>query len=186
MERPRFSGDLSLDLRKQAIKLMEEYRSFLKIDKNDLDTALLEQPDIFYRVANEYSLALSRKDQAKTLLDEAEAEADQLIRRDAEEEKEKISETVVKERIILDPEVKTRRMEYVSWVGLAGRWEAMRDSFTQRSYALKELVTLYATGYFGDVTGTGARNDAAGRQYETNRDSLAQERARRRAEKTKG
>lgn len=137
-----------------------ELEQGLRIDKNGLDDALEQQPDLYYRVAKLVSLEMSRRDALKQELEEVEAEVDERVRIEAESAKEKLTETEAKMRVRLDPKLKRVRQDILRANRRVGDLQALEKSFTQRSYAIKELVSLYVSQYFGDNTGGGSRTSS--------------------------
>ena len=121
----------------------------LSIDENALDEAWIRHPDLFYRVARELVMAISKRDQAKINKEEAEARADARIRHDAEVSDEKVTESAVKSKKQLDPKVQAAENELAVLSERVGLLSALKESYIQRSYALKSLVELHTTGYFG-------------------------------------
>jgi hypothetical protein len=61
-----------------------------------------------------------------------------------------------------------------------GRWEALKESYKQRSYAIGNLVDLYQDDYFGSATpgGSGGR-EASDRRAERNKEEMAKQREQR-------
>lgn len=128
-----------------------QYEAFLRIDKYALDDALEEQPDLFNRVGKNLTLAISRRDAAKQELADIEAEVDADLRKDASNVGERITEKEIESLKVLDKEVRKAK-KALSDLNLAvNKWASLKEAFSQRSYAIKELVALYVGGYFGDV-----------------------------------
>lgn len=148
---------------KDSLDVLEDLERGLRFDRNDLDTALMEQPDFFFRVAREFAVNESRRDAAKQWAEEIKAEADQVIRSDASGRGEKISETQVLNRVLLNRSYAKANDNYFDWKQLTAKWSALKEAYTQRSYALKDMVQLYATGYYGDAVGASARSDVKDR-----------------------
>src|SRR5262245_24296743 len=93
---------------------IRELEDALKIDEHGLDDALLEQPDIFYRVARTLALMISRRDLAKVELSDRESTVDLAFRRDAQIAEDKITEAEVKNNVRQDKEVKKLRAHLMS------------------------------------------------------------------------
>jgi hypothetical protein len=130
-------------------ELLEQLESGLKIDKHNLDEALETQPDIFYRVSSKYTQLVSLRDQLKQQLQEAEADADLDIRRKARDKDDKITENEIKARIRVDKEVARLAGELLTVGNQAAQYMALKEAFMQRSYVLKDLVSLHVSGYYG-------------------------------------
>lgn len=137
---------------------IQELEALLRIDQHALDDALLEQPETFYRVAKKLALDISRRDEAKINLAEAEATADMKFRRDAEVADEKITEPQVKMHVRQEKGVKKARDNLMQLERSVSRWSALKEAFIQRSHALKHLTELYQANYFADATGSSQRS----------------------------
>ena len=137
----------------------EELEAALSIDKNNLDEALLAQPDTYYRVSEALVLVASQRDAAKQALTETEAEIDQQLRVKARTNDLKLTETDIQSQKNIHPDVKSARFKLNELNTKLGKLEALKEAFQQRSYVLKELVALYTANYFGDVmTSSATRN----------------------------
>jgi len=139
---------------------LAQFERALRIDRHALDDALEKQPDVFYRVANALALAISRRDLAKTRLQETEAEAEHEFRRSAARSGDKITEGEVKNAVRLDKGVQARQAKLHKLNTEVGQWGALKEAFTQRSYAIKDLSALYIASYYGDIAGDAANKNA--------------------------
>ncbi len=127
---------------------IERLEPLLQIDENGLDEALISQPDAYYRVSRLLTLQISRRDAAKQLVEEAEAEADLEIRSRAQKADQKITENEIKSKKILDEDVKHAESELLALNRSVGQLQALKEAFTQRGYALKSLADLYIANYY--------------------------------------
>jgi hypothetical protein len=120
----------------------EELKEKLLIDDDDLDSGLVEQPSLFFAAAEAASLATSQRDTVKLELKELKAELDQDIRRNAlnQDPPEKLTETQLSNRITLLPRVKDMERRLLAFNRTADDSTALKESFVQRSYALKDLT----------------------------------------------
>ena len=130
---------------------IEELEQALSIEEHALEDECRAQPDSFYHVAKQLALVISRRDAAKQSLEEEEARADGDIRRAAEQEDEKVTETQVKSMVKIDKAVVTARKSLSELNLKVGVLSALKESFQQRSYALSHLVDLYIHNYYGEV-----------------------------------
>lgn len=119
---------------------LEQYRSYLRIDRDDLDTSLMEQPEMFHHVANACVEAGARRDEAKLELEELLAELDQSVRARALKDDEKLTETALQNRLREMPRVQEAQRRYLETRKEADRWLALKESYQQRSFMLRELV----------------------------------------------
>lgn len=127
---------------------IEFLESGLQIDEHALDDALVTQPDFFYRVSKQLAMVVSKRDAAKQALAEEEARCDAQFRKDALDNKEKLTETEIKNMIRLDREVKALSTGMLKLNREVGELTALKEAFQQRSYVLKDLVNLYIANYY--------------------------------------
>lgn len=163
----------------------EEMAGGIRIDPHALDECLIQQPDLFYRVSQKLALTISQRDAAKDELKVIESEVDEVIRADAEQEEKKMSETAIKAAVIVHADVKAQQRHLNDLNAQVGQLGALKEAYMQRSYALKELVSLYLANYYGD--GSGGSNTKGGQavkdaKYDDNRKALHAERRSRREE----
>lgn len=130
------------------------FRALLAIEVHDLDECLMQQPELFEHVARAYVEATAERDALKLDLDEAEAAADAVIRADADDKKERITEAAIKQRLTLHPTVKDLNRALLQAKADADSWLALKESFQQRSYMLKELVALHLSRLAGASVGS--------------------------------
>lgn len=160
-------------------KLIYEFEALLVIDKNALDDALEQHPDLMYRVSEILVERIAQRDAAKLDVAEAESKADAEARRDAAVAEEKITDAGVKAIVKLNKKVieaTDRHADLVYWVN---RWTALQSAYSARQSALRELVSLYANNYWSDASTGRASATAKTKAGEIARDALAAERKRR-------
>jgi hypothetical protein len=129
----------------------------LRIDEHALEEALLDQPSLFYHVSREVALLVSQRDAAKQELQEIEALVDAEIRHDFEVSGDKITEKQVESAKLLDKRVKIAKRKLSELNEQLGLASALKEAFSQRAYALKDLVALYVANYYGQDTERPAR-----------------------------
>lgn len=147
---------------KEQEGLYEALKAKLIIDPLDLDFAIIKQPDLYADVGEAFAKAESIRDQAKSCLEEESAELDAEIRSNTTN---KLTESQVANAIKLETSYKDALDQYLIAKEIAGRWKALLESFSQRSYMLNHLVSLHISGYWG--------------QDVNPREALAQERRKR-------
>jgi hypothetical protein len=131
--------------------LIVELEEAMLIDKDALDEALIQQPDLIYRVSKMIVERTSQRDAAKQDLAEAEAEADAAIREDAGDRK--ITADAVKAGIKLDPNVIKARDHFADLSYRVNKWDALKEAFVARGHALRDLVSLHGNNYWSDASG---------------------------------
>ena len=121
---------------------LEECRSYLAIDKHDLDSCLTQQPGVYGHVSDQHALAISRRDELKLFIEEATADLDNAIRRKAAKDEEKLTEGAITSRITNIPKMQELTRKLLAAKLEADRWDAVKKGFEQRSHALRDLVAL--------------------------------------------
>ena len=155
----------------------------LSIDANAIDEALLNQPDLFYRVAKQLALLISQRDAIKQEKEEIEAEVDAKIRSEAaanadDKDKKKLTEKEVESRKALSEEVRAIEREYLDLGERVNKIVALKEAYIQRSHALKSLVELHISGYFGTNV---ASSESRMKDYDADkaRKAMSRERVKR-------
>lgn len=135
----------------------------LRIDRDALDEESVRQPNSFFHASEGHAYALSRRDKSKQSLEVTVAELDRDVRDAMVTEGEKVTEALVKAQIIREQDYHRAHGIYLDACLEADRWEALRNAYRQRADALRGLIQLYQSGYFGEVTGAGERREARSR-----------------------
>lgn len=160
---------------------IEELEAGLAIDEHALDEALVCQPDFFYRVAKRLALEISRRDAAKQALQDAEFEAEVAARRAAEEAEKKVTDSAIRAVVQTDDAVRAARDDLMRLSESVGTLSSLKEAFTQRSYAIKDLVNLYVANYYTaseHTTATGAMRDRLAQDARQNMNDERRRRAR--------
>jgi hypothetical protein len=139
-----------LDASEQALVELEKK---IMIDPDDLDVELVSQSNNYWHAAAGFAMALSLRDKAKNNLDVAEAELNLHFRQKATD---KPTEAQLKAMVTADELRQQHVDDYISAKLLADKWLALRDSFTQKGYALRELAEQRKANYFGEHSSTSA------------------------------
>jgi uncharacterized protein (DUF1778 family) len=154
---------------------MENMAEGIKIDKNDLDTEVVQLPDLFYQISERLALTVSQRDAAKEEVKIVESEVDEVIRAEAAEAERKVTEGSIKAAITAHRDVITVKRALSILESQVLQLSALRDAYSKKADMLKLMTSLYASGYF--ITGTASNVKSA--QYDDNRDRLNKERVRR-------
>jgi hypothetical protein len=156
-----------------------QFRSRLRIDRADLDGCLMEQPELYYHVAEAHAFAVARRDRCKVDYEEAVAKHDDRIRSKAADEGERMTDTRTAHRIALVPEVQSLQRQWIESRAEVESLLALKEAFQQRSFMLRELVAWAVAHQYdlvmerGGGSGRAALAEAAGRR-------IAKERERKR------
>lgn len=157
----------------------EEWRKALRIDRNNLDEELEQQPSLFYEVAEACARARSLLDEAHDNVDIVEAELDANIRREAAESDERTTEKAIRAQIHAHPDRVEANEKFLQLKQRTEELDQLRDSFRQRGYMLRELVALFIAGYYQESSAQGSRSKAKESRAERNAERMAERRRAR-------
>lgn len=157
---------------------LAKLKGYLAIDRNDLDTCLMQQPEVYYRVAEALTQASAARDALKLRFEEETARQDQNIRQHAVRMDEKLTETAVQQKLRLLPVIQELQQDLLEKRSEVENLTALKESFQQRSFMLRELVALViAQGR--DLALEGGANQARTALAERNRAEAGAIRRRR-------
>lgn len=151
------------------------YAEKLAIDPDDLDTCLINNPELIYHVHEQAVLAKDRHDTLKQELEVAEAEEDNKVRALAERNEEKVTEPFVKKQVQAAQTIVDLNDDLLKAKKEVGLWEALKEGFKQRSYVLSSLVDLNI-----NRSPSGKGSSTLDRIAQRNYDRANEERERRR------
>jgi hypothetical protein len=137
----------------------------LRIDRDDLDGCLVEQPDRYYHVALAHSEAVARRDAAKLDFEHVVANLDVKIRADAAAANEKTTEAGIQRELQLDDLYVEAKKKHLEASAEVDRIQALKEAFQQRSFMLRELVAL-TIAERGDQAGAAGAYEARGRRVQ--------------------
>ena len=125
------------------------YEQDIRIDEDALDVEWLDQPALFLKYSRHSTLLEKEKDESKERLEFVKAELDRKIRLNPEKfGVEKITDKVVENTIILQPEYKQASEQFIQakfeWMTARGAV----DAYNQRKEALENLARLHGQNYF--------------------------------------
>lgn len=121
---------------------LEYYQARLKIDKDDLDNELADFPAMFYAVSDYYVDADRNAKRLEQRLEREKASIASALRTTADEEGEKKTETQLKQEVSLHPKVVKLQSRLRQAQKMAKRWDVLKESYIQKSFSLKGLVSL--------------------------------------------
>jgi hypothetical protein len=139
---------------------LQDLQEGLRIDRDRLDEENISQPNGYFHASEGYAFAVSRRDKKKHDLEVTIAELDKEIRDSCAVNGDKITEAGVEKEIKREQKYHRAVQEHLNAALIANRWEALKEAYKQRSYVFGNLATLHASGYFGEVTGSGERRNA--------------------------
>lgn len=131
----------------------------LPIDKHDLDNELVQQPVLYHTVADKLAVATDDQIRAKDALEQTEATADRHIRAAADADGKKLTESAVKAQLAVNPAVIGATDNLREATSEVAKLAALRESYAQRSYMVRELCNLFTAGYW-QTNGTSVKLQA--------------------------
>ena len=126
----------------------EEFKNSLKINKNDLDSEIVRQPELYFKVAEAYAIAVSVRDASKEAVKQLEAEKGLEIREALDNSGVRATESLVTSHLNCDEEYKQARSKYLENSALVEKLDALKSAYTSRGFMLRDLVQLYVSEYF--------------------------------------
>ena len=153
-----------------------EFQALLRIDRHNLDEEVERQPALYYKVAAEEARMRSRFDASKSALEMIMADLDGEIRSKALKKAEKITEATVRAKVSQDKRCVQASEEQLKQKRRLDLLTALKDSFRQRSYMLRDLVELYTSGYYTDAAIRGHSDRAKEKHAEKNQERMTQRR----------
>lgn len=154
---------------------IDEFRSYLKIDKHSLDQELEEQPMLFFKISEAFVQAAAERDMLKEQLATVDAKLDAQVRNDFADKK--YTEAMVKNAVQTDKKHDAAMLKFLRAKEQADLLFALKDAFQTRSYMIRDLCSLYNANYFaeGSVKGSQETDRAT---YKTGRQRMAAGRER--------
>lgn len=125
----------------------DELKERVPFDREALDAAIEEQAGLFLQAAELVALAVSRRDDAKTLMDQEYARACNRARTDITSGDKK-TEAGVKEAAQLDKRYIQAESAYLVAKHEAELVQTVREAFDMRGKMLREMAQLYISGYY--------------------------------------
>lgn len=170
--------------RKEGFTVSEEskpklssFEQTLMVDQDNLDEEVIRQPELYYHVSEQLVYAIDARDTLKKEIEELEAEVDNKVRALAERNEDKVTEPFVKKQIAANEDVQELQRKFLKAKKTAALWEAMKESYGQRSYAVNKLADLIIARTMGSG---GSVRDVAVDQVRRRQDEKRTERRERR------
>lgn len=133
-----------------------DFEPALIIDKHNLDEEIERQADLVYRVSQQVTLAISRRDEAKADLLEVEGRIEVAIRKNAGEGR--TTDKQVEARRNKHPKVVAARKAVIKANYELGKWNDIKEGLVNRGFAMRNLVDLYVNEYYA-AKGISGRGD---------------------------
>ncbi len=148
----------------EALKM---YEGYLRLDGVDIGEALIQQPQCYYEVCSilaDYRRSL--KD-CRTSLHRVEGKAALKHRKIFEKRGIKPTDGYVQAKVDSDDAVIDARKKYNKLYSKVEHVEGLKEAYIQRSFAMKELVTLLPDGQY--VPNSISKSDSKQRKHKSKR-----------------
>ena len=133
------------------INTIDSLRLELKIDKHKLDDCIENQAEVFHKIAEQTALSIAEKDASKYDLDNLTSATYLDVRHEALDKGRKVTEVLLQNELEQVKEIQEAKESYLEAKALADEWLALKESFAQRGYMLRDLATLWVSGYFAEA-----------------------------------
>ncbi len=127
---------------------LADLKLHLAIDKSMLDDEVVRQPVLFYNISEILTDAIAMRDGAKEELATVDAEMDNVWRNKLTKTHDKVTEKMVQNWVQSSSEHKRAFQAYLKAKTYADKLLALKEAFQQRSYMLRDLVSLYSANYY--------------------------------------
>ena len=129
---------------------LEEAQRSLRIAKDAIDEAIMEQPTLFYAVSDMLVFTKEEKDTAKLARDRVEAGVSHKLRTSLNREGTKFTESALREQVTLDRDYDNAQCAYLSALSEVTAWEHMKEAYSQRGFMIRELARLWTSNFYGE------------------------------------
>jgi hypothetical protein len=165
--------------RSETDDLLDRLRGSLMIDKHELDTELQEQPDKFFDAAEAYVKAAARRDYLKDEIKRVDAGL-YTYHRKKQEKLGKATEGSVNSAVLQDATHQEAVAAHLAASEKADLYLALKESFHQRSYMIRDLCALFIAKYYETNSVSGDTGVTREMKSQKNMDKLAEARKRKR------
>ena len=131
---------------------LDELKEQLAIDKGVLDDEVIRQPVLFYAISEQLTDASAERDAAKEELANVDADLDIGWRKKLAKMHPKVTESMVTTHVQSSPEHEAAFTAYLTAKTKADKLLALKEAFSQRSYMLRDLVSLYSANYYEETS----------------------------------
>ncbi len=129
-----------------------EYKEDLKIDEHNLDEECLKQSVLFEMYAQKLTPLYKLRDELKLEVERFAAKLDGVVRETASADGKKITETMIQNEIIRNPQYADLQQKYIKICTEIKEAEIVKEAFQQRKEMLRLLTELYIGQYWSTVT----------------------------------
>lgn len=157
---------------------LAELQQHLAIDKAVLDDEVIRQPMLFYTISEALTDAFALRDGAKEELASVDAEMDSVWRKKLSKTDARVTEKLVQNCVQCSSEHEKAFEAYLQAKTYADKLLALKEAFQQRSYMLRDLVSLYSANYY-EVSSIKPTQATEASHYNANRARMSNARAAR-------
>lgn len=126
-----------------------DLKASLEIDKSCLDDEVIRQPVLFYAISEQVTDAIAERDAAKEELALVDATLDAKYRSNmGRDSSKRVTETFIQNCVCSDNNHQKSLSIWLRAKLKADRLLALKEAFQQRSYMLRDLVSLYSANYY--------------------------------------
>lgn len=141
-----------------------------RINPDSLDREVIEQAELYGKVAEEAAYAESRRVKAKNDLEVVEANLSRSVASRLTKKGERVTDQAVKDGVKVHPDRQKAFDLFLTALADAGKWEAMKESFQQRNFMVGRLCERANAGFLA-TTSTKGRAEFSEAAYERQRES---------------
>lgn len=157
---------------------LSDLQAQLAIDKSVLDDEVIRQPVLFYTISEQLTDAIAERDGAKEELNAVDAEMDAHWRKRLARTHDKVTEKLVSNFVQCSKEHEDAFKVWLTAKTKADKLLALKEAFQQRSYMLRDLVSLYSANYYEEASVKPSKAQDAS-HYAANRARMSNARAAR-------
>jgi len=123
---------------------IDYFKDKLKIDKNNLDGCIIEQPALFQQVSHIYTQKLAERDYAHEQYKREYAKLFVELKNSGQ----KLTDKLVESMVMVSPSYEEKRDDFLNKQKEVNEWAALKEAYAQRNYMLKELSNLFSANYY--------------------------------------
>jgi hypothetical protein len=155
------------------------FRDQLELDRNDLDSAAVEQPQYAHDIGEQAVLAKSRVDELKYELEQEMAAVALDLREDSADSEKRITDKAVEAQVNMTRSVISMQKLLLRAKKEAALWGNLKEAFETRRDMLKVLTQQYASDYFTRSSTTASTGRISDRDADEARRKSGEERRKR-------
>lgn len=128
---------------------IDQLKALLAIDKSVLDDEVIRQPSLFFDVSEQLTTAIAERDAAKENLATVDAQLDAKWRAKLNKVGAgRVTDKAIQSHVQTDKDHERAFDDFLVAKTAADTLSALKEAFQSRSYALRDLVSLYTANYY--------------------------------------